>query len=110
MLHPLHFSRPILGGMGECNGDTITKRDGIARINIPLNYTRPIVTASIGIPVAKEEKVGEENNENEEGSSEAPDFYNHRAFLSRVSRDEKLGRVLTSSFLLVYSTLPPAYR
>lgn len=80
ILHPLHFSRPILGGMGECNGDTITKRDGINIYKYPPNYTRSIVTASIGIPVAKEEKVGEENNENEEKSSEAPDFYNHRAF------------------------------
>lgn len=87
MLHPLHFSRPILGGMGECNGDTITKRDGINIYKYPPNYTRPIVTASIWIPVAKEEKVGEENNENEEGSSEAPDFYNHRAFFkSGVAR------------------------
>lgn len=86
----LHFCSISLGHrFGWIGKGIMAIRDGIACINILPNYVRSDCNW-FNQRFRKEKIGGRETMRTKKGSSEAPDFYNPRAFFK--SRDEKLGR------------------
>ena len=84
-----YISAPFLSAIVSDGKGIMAIRDGIACINILPNYVRSDCNW-FNQRFRKEKIGGRETMRTKKGSSEAPDFYNPRAFFK--SRDEKLGR------------------